>query len=447
VAWRLVAAVATWPVRRTPVSLGTLLALLLFVASAAAGTLAATLPAGNLAESQSLQSGPSGGAGETGKPEVDETGASGEAGAPAEAIGPDESAPDEIGVPAATSASGEPEPGEAVASVESLVLSSTSCSPEFGSFGIGNWPPSCWHPYGPSSPFNVPIPANPRLASESAAIVSFIREQKWSFDNDGSGNFVVSAEGSRPVYWSHSSDPLVRVICRGENSCQAGMVLRIPKGAKPTSTSDAHMTVVDQEHGLEYDFWQATTPENGEMTVSAGNSIPIGAGTGTGLGGFADASYLGLLGGTIRAPELAAGRIEHALATTVQCVRYRDVWPAPTSGHGDRLCEGGHPPRFANLLQLNMSDTAIAATHAPSWQQAVMKAMAHYGVYVTDTNGPKNPTMSLMKESDLSFTSFGHPGELSSFVKSAGGTTRVVGVPIPVSKLRVIAPCVPKGTC
>jgi hypothetical protein len=323
-----------------------------------------------------------------------------------------------------------------------------ACTPEFGSFSSGNWPPACWRPYGPSAPFNVPIPASPRLAPRSKSTVRFMRRLHWAFENDGSGNFVFEADGSRPVYWPRKSDPLVRVACSGAFLCQSGMEVRIPAGAQPQAGSDGHMTVVDQEHGLEYDFWQATAPAHGEMKVSAGNSIAIGPGTGTGLNGYAEAARLGLLGGLIRAPEMAAGRIEHALAITVDCVGYEDVWPSPATRHGSPLCRNKrNPPHFASLLQLNMSEAQIAATGAPRWQQTVMQAMAQYGMYVVDTNGDPRHEMSLIKEDDRSFTSFGSAGQMESFVKAEGGSTRLVGVPVPVSKLRVIDPCVPQRTC
>jgi hypothetical protein len=322
------------------------------------------------------------------------------------------------------------------------------CAHQFGLFSTGHWPPACWRPYGTRSPFNTPIPSNPRLASDSTAITAYIQSHHWSFEHEDSGDFVLDAGGSRPVYWSKKSDPLVTVICRGGFSCRPGMRLYIPSGAQPQNESDGHMTVVDQIRGLEYDFWQASTPAHGAMTISAGNSIPIGAGSGTGLGGDAEAAYLGLLGGLIRAPELAAGRIEHALAISVQCVQSQDVWPSPAHGRGDSVCAGGGAgPHYASLLQLGMSDAAIAATRAPRWQRAIMKAMAHFGMYVVDTNGPNNSDMGLMTEDDASFTSLGYPGEMSSFVRSLGGTNHVVGVPIDTSKLRVIAPCVPRRVC
>jgi hypothetical protein len=205
------------------------------------------------------------------------------------------------------------------------------------------------------------------------------------------------------------------------------------------------MTVVDQVSAREYDFWRASTPRLGVMTASAASSIPLGGGAGTGLGGGAEAAHLGLLGGLIRAPELASGRIEHALSITANCVQSHDVWPSPASGRGDAVCpSGGAGPHLGSHLQLDMSAREIAATRAPLWQRAIMTAMARYGMYVVDTNGPNNLEMSLLAEDDQSFTSFGYVGLMDRFVASAGGSSRLVGVPIDVSRLRVLAPCGPQ---
>jgi len=279
-------------------------------------------------------------------------------------------------------------------------------------------------------------------------VIAYLLSLHSAFHADHRGRFKIEPTGSRPVYWSQSGDPLVSVTCRGEYSCQRGMRLRIPPGAQPEAQGDAHMTVIDQAAGREYDFWKATTPEHGQMTVSSGNSIRIGAGIGTGLGGVAEAANLGLAGGLLRGPELAAGVVNHALSISAECVQRQDVWPAPVNGHGDSVCSGNGPgPHLGSLLQLDMSDAEVAATHAPRWQRAVMKAMAHYGMYVVDTNSRGNPELSLITEDDQSFTSFGRGGEMTGFVHSAGGTDSVSGVPIDVSKLRLIAPCVPRRTC
>jgi hypothetical protein len=323
------------------------------------------------------------------------------------------------------------------------------CPQRFGSFSAGYWPPACWRPYSDRSPFNVRIPSNPHLAGDSGAVSAYIRDKHWTFENDA-GRFVWDEGGSRPVYWARASDPVVSVSCTGDRSCRHGLRLHIPAGARPQGEGDGHMTVVDQPARREYDFYQASGVHGGHMTVTAGRPIAIGAGLGSGRGGDAEAAYLGLLGGLIRAPELAAGRIEHALAMTAPCEQSRDVWPAPANGRADSTCpRSGAGPHFASLLQLNMSDAQIAATHAPRWQRAIMTAMAHYGIYVVDTGGSGGHEMSLLFEDDLSYTAFGAEGAMKRFVRSAGGAREhhLTGVPLDATKLRVIAPCVPRGTC
>lgn len=320
------------------------------------------------------------------------------------------------------------------------------CPERFGSYSAGNWPAACWRPYANNSPFNLPIPANPRVSRESSAIVSFMASQHWAFQNQH-GAFTVWPAGSRPVYWARASDPVVTVSCQGYRTCQGVASLHMPSGAAADRNSDAHLTVVDQSRRVEYDFWQASGPHNGVLSASAASAIPIGPGSGTGLGGRAEAANLGLLGGLLRGQELQRGRINHALATTVECVQWHDVWPSPGWGRGDGVCPGGQGPHFGTLLQLNMSAGEIAATHAPAWQRAVMTAMARYGVYVVDTNGSHDPEMNLIAESDLSYANFGANGALRGFLDSIGASGGAHGVPIDTSRLRVIEPCVKQRTC
>jgi hypothetical protein len=321
-----------------------------------------------------------------------------------------------------------------------------ACPERFGSYAPGNWPAACWRPYGNRSPFNVPIPANPRVSRESSAIVSFMLSRHWGFQSQH-GSFIIWPGGSRPVYWARASDPVVSVSCRNNRECAGVSRLHMPAGATADRNSDGHLTVVDQSSHTEYDFWQASGPYHGVLSASAASAIPIGPGAGTGLGGRAEAADLGLLGGLLRGQELSAGRINHALVTTVECVQWRDVWPSPAYGHGDMICPGGAGPHLGSLLQLNMSAAEIAATHAPAWQRAVMSAMARYGVYVVDTNGSNDPEMDLVEESDQSYTSFGVAGALQSFVRSTGSGGGAQGVPIDASRLRVIEPCVKQGRC
>jgi hypothetical protein len=350
---------------------------------------------------------------------------------------------------------------------------SAECPQQFGAFAVGNWPPACFRPYGPSSIFNMALPANPTPVAGAAQITAYIVAHHWAFPNDSDGsspNFRLNSNGSIPIYWPQASDPAITITCTGANGngiCQRSLFplkISIPSGAQPAQGSDAHMTVVDQASGTEYDFWQAKIDwQKRTMVVSSGCGLPVGVNSGSGLGGCARAAPTGLLGGIIRGPEIAAGKIDHALVLSVPCTRGY-VWPA-TAGNGF-ACPGndiGAPPLGA-LLQLTLTPEQISASGAPAWQQTIMNAMHTYGMYVVDTNALPN-SIELDEENDLSFTSFGYSGplgqgELGSAIEAAGGSFDepdgvwyVDGVPLPItaSDIQIVEPpcgaaAIPSGT-
>jgi hypothetical protein len=342
----------------------------------------------------------------------------------------------------------------------------TPCPQDFGSFSAGNWPSACWRPYGPTSPFNEELPANPRLAPDSSGVVADLEHYGNTFNRDG--RFEFDSDGRDGVFYSQPSDPVVKIHCTynwGPSTCQGsngvvvdGMKLHLPSGALPQSGADQHMTVIDQADGVEYDFDQASVSGN-TLTVWAGGQIPIGADSGTGLGVPGTAAGFSVMAGLIRAPELAAGSINHALAISIPCTE-GSVWPAARAnglGCGDAgqwPSNGTSAPALGTLFQLNMSDARIAAFHAPAWERAIMTAMAHYGLYVNDTNGGGDNALEIEKESDQTYTSVGGRPEMSDLLHQLGGRYQgsqsgwtVSGRAIPVAALRVIDPCVQRGTC
>ncbi|MFL5863038.1 MAG: hypothetical protein ACJ780_20065, partial [Solirubrobacteraceae bacterium] len=82
----------------------------------------------------------------------------------------------------------------------------------------------------------------------------------------------------------------------------------------------------------------------------------------------------------------------------------------------------------------------------------IMTAMAHYGMYVNDTDGIGD--IELETQSDISYTSLGGPPLLSHYIAQQGGwyyspLNRWImeGPGIPVSRLRVIDPCWAQSVC
>jgi hypothetical protein len=342
------------------------------------------------------------------------------------------------------------------------------CSQEFGSFSAGNWPGGCWRPYGPNSPFNQALPPSPRLAPASAGIVGDMQHYGYNFEG-GANEFALTSYGRDPVYYPQPSDPVVTIECTyywGPGTCQGsnGVVINrrrihLPASAQPQDGADQHMTVIDQANGMEYDFDHATRSGD-KLIVWSGGEIPIGPDSGTGLGVPGTAADFSTLAGVIRAPELASGTINHALTIGLPCTE-GSVWPAHQangfrcSQMGQSASGGEAVAPLGTRFQLNMTDAQIAAFRAPAWERTVMTAMAHYGMYVNDTSGTGDPAAVEMEmESDRTYTSVGGRPEMADLFRQLGGTYYapqsrwiLTGRPIPISYLRVIDPCVARGSC
>ena len=342
------------------------------------------------------------------------------------------------------------------------------CAQAFGSFSSSNFPSSCWRPYSSSSPFNRPLPANPSIASDSASIISNLTANDVNFEG-GQGQFAFTSDDGRDgVYYSRPSDPVVAIHCTyywGPGTCSGankanidGEQIHIPAGAMPQDNgTDMHMTVVDQTDQNEYDFEHATwSADHKTLNVWSGAEIPAGPNLGTGLGGGGTAAGTATLAGLITEPELASGTINHALTISVPCT---DGAVYPAQGANGLACNQvqgenttGTAAALGTLFQLNMTDAQIANSGAPAWQKTIMTAMAHYGMYVNDTDGIGN--IELEAESDISYTSLGGPSLMDNFIRDKGGSYYaplkrwiLTGRFIPLQRLRVISTCFAQGSC
>jgi hypothetical protein len=356
----------------------------------------------------------------------------------------------------------------ALASAGPASAASSVCAQAFGSFSQSNFPSACWRPYGADSPFNRPLPSSPTLASDSASIIANLTANNVNFEG-GSGQFAFTSDDGRDgVYYSRPSDPVITIHCTyewGPGTCTGadkvnidGHQIHIPAGAMPQDNgSDMHMTIVDQSDQLEYDFDHATwSSDHTTLNVWSGAEIPAGPNLGTGLGGGGTAAGTATLAGLITEPELAAGAINHALAINLPCTNGA-VYPAQganglpcTKEQGQTNTSTAAP--LGTLLQLNMTDAQIAASGAPAWEKTIMTAMAHYGMYVNDTDGIGN--IELEAESDISYTSLGGQPLMDNFIKAKGGSYYaplkrwiLSGQFIPLNRLRVISTCFAQGSC
>lgn len=298
-------------------------------------------------------------------------------------------------------------------------------------FGPSNWPPARWRPYADSSPFNRPFTRADRTHPRSEAMVAQLLE----FGEPApltAGFSQTPNDWGHPTFYAEPDDPVFTLRTTapwGPNPID-GHRIRIPDAARPAGGGDGHMTIVTPE-GWEYDLWQVRSKPagGGTLTFSWGGRVRI---DGNGLRAGGTASRFGNLAGVIRAQELRAGRINHALFVVTDCTS-RETWfghgvrppRSGTSGSfvypavaGGALCPAGvaAPPMGARI-RLAMTRAEIDRLGRPRWQTAILRALARYGGYIGDTGGPG---FAFMFESSTTYTAYGRPDPLVQIAREAG---------------------------
>lgn len=321
-------------------------------------------------------------------------------------------------------------------------------------WGVGNWPPGGCRPFADDAPFNVPIPPHPKIAPNSEAVVAHYVQAGKGLSALAVAYHREGYDYYHPIYFSRPSDPLFTIHCteRWGRCDLEGVAIRIPDAARPAGGADHHLAVIDQTRQLEFDLWNAGDKPSGggRYNIGWGGTFPLN-GDGVARGTAGTASMFAESVGLIRAQEVAAGSIDHALAMVVVCSSGRAVYPARGTGGSCPAGTTGAADMGARF-QLDMTDAEIDATGAPGYKRAVWKALAHYGAFVAETGGSG---MGFETESPLTYTSFRYPDPWEALARSYGipfvSDRYPVDLNIPgvelSGKLRVVDPCVTRKTC
>jgi hypothetical protein len=328
------------------------------------------------------------------------------------------------------------------------------------SYGAGDWPPGTWRPFSSSSPWNQPLPPDPKIDPGSSSIVQHLVDQ-GSPAPVRVGTADTTSDYNHPYYIAHESDPLYRV--EGGSSVVPydvnGMYVHLPAGARPATGPDHHLAVIDQ--GYEWGFWNASVDQAARaIAVSTGRKVPV---SGNGLQAACTAGRFTCLDGIIRAQELGGPSvidggtrsIQHALFMAVNKLDNGDTvfpgYPANGSPHGSQT-----GLTFGTRFQLDLSDDQIDALPVPFWSKRIFRAMAHYGMIVGDqTSVP----WKVEVESGSTYTSLGYEDPWVQIAQTwgvphyyDGNSGRDVysmdlSGPDWSRHLRVIDPCVSAGAC
>jgi hypothetical protein len=324
-----------------------------------------------------------------------------------------------------------------------------------GPWGEGAWPPGNWAPYSRTSPWNRPLPGfssailDPHSKTEVTWMNNNLAHTFTPQDVSNTPSQDAASGWDHPLYWAKSSDPAYTINDTGY-ACYAGHTatfcpskVQIPNGAWHATGSDGDIAIVQPNGHTEIDLG---APQTANPFSGGGTVVVHGFGgldlNGTGCCGNASAANQGLAAGSIRGQELAAGVINHALSVVAKCTNGTHVAPAT----GNAL--GGCPnaPADGARLQLRMSDSQVDALAVPAYQKTILKAMAHYGLFITDTGGGP---MDLDYEPAIDYTSFGNTSNtVMSYLQTQGySDPYTITIALPWTDFQVVSPCYAARTC
>jgi hypothetical protein len=243
-----------------------------------------------------------------------------------------------------------------------------------------------------SSWWSSPVPATAPSHPRAAAILDYLQHAEQA----GGGCVRLAGAGSnqwgQPVYWSQPSDPAYAVRATKYGLPPELASLRIPKGAQPAATSDAAMTVFDEDKGYVVALYHAAYDARSDRWSAGGGAV-----TYLGSNGFHvktgqsddrrnTGSMRGNNGATMMArfDEVSAGTIGHVLKiASGPEVSSRFTLPMVNSDGG---ATSAAAPAQGLRLRIKASVNLDALRLDPQ-ARVIAKAMQTYGVYIGDSSG------------------------------------------------------------
>jgi hypothetical protein len=147
----------------------------------------------------------------------------------------------------------------------------------------------------------------------------------------------------------------------------------------PSSTGDRHVLVVEREHCVLYELFDAHPQSDGSWTAGSGAVFPLTSNALRPSGWTsADAAGLPILAGLVRFDEVSAGHIDHALRFTASTTQRAFVWPAR---HFASTNTSPSVPPMGTRLRLK-SSVDISGFSAAN--QVILRALQTYGMILAD---------------------------------------------------------------
>lgn len=273
-----------------------------------------------------------------------------------------------------------------------------------------------------------PIPSNPVLDPQSSAMGSLLAQgthlaNLWDF-----GVTLRAPQGittNTPRYhvafdqvpaWGpdpFSTDPMP-----------------IPDGTAVPPGSDGQVATADAARNLCFNLWQARASGSG-VAASWGSKVPLNGDGRELYGSSSTGSRIARFAAVIRAAEIAAGTIPHALFFSTDMAAPASVFRYPAAGSDGRNMAGvADPLPEGARVQLDPSVNLAAIAGITRLELIVGRALQTYGAYCGDNGGAR---MAFIFE----YEGGQYPGQT---YQAAGAGWDYFDMPrIPWDRLRVLA--------
>jgi hypothetical protein len=199
-----------------------------------------------------------------------------------------------------------------------------------------------------------------------------------------------------PVFNADASTPRVTVAAtmKWGSDPFAGLAVPIPANLQANAGDDGHAAVIDWSTGRVFEFWQLKKVDATHWTVSWGQVTPnvfTGIGNERLGGGSSKGAGTSGLGGLVRAREIRAGVIDHALSFASSAVTPGAFRFPATKTDGTNMA--GVPldqtiPEGARI-RLDPSIDLAAIPGITRGELAVGRALQRYGAFCTDQGGAR----------------------------------------------------------
>jgi hypothetical protein len=239
-------------------------------------------------------------------------------------------------------------------------------------------------PFGPKSIWNDRLGRRAPLSARSDEYASTLAASVERY-----GAWVNTTQWSTPVYSVPQDQPTVAVqlddtFGSGQALQQALDRVPIPKDARPSDDTDAHMVVYQRSTDSMWELWGARLGPTGWEARSGGRMTHLSTDPGyfpSDPGWGATASGLPMLGGLIRIHEIRAGLIPHALSIAIPQARAGlYAWPAQqTDGFSSDPSAIPEGTRFRIDPSVNLARIPMSP-----FVRLLARAAQRYGIYAAD---------------------------------------------------------------